>query len=143
VVLTGWNQLYGPKGFRLDAIWPATKVDVAGFDIYNRYSSTHHGRTITKPTDMRGAYFEPISAWAKKKGVAWGLAETGFNDRASKDYPRWLEQTYNDLVDTGGVAMSYFNTHLHSSTSWVITTEEKRAQFARAIKKTPTFPKLV
>jgi len=41
------------------------------------------------------------------------------------------------------VAMSYFNTHLHSASTWVITSEEKTNQFARAIKKTPTFPKVV
>jgi hypothetical protein len=142
VVLTGWNQLYGPSAYHLDAIWPNTKVDVAGFDIYNAYGLTIDGKLRTTLTDMRGAYFEPISAWAKSKGVAWGLAETGINDKAAADYPQLMAQTYADMVATGGVAFSYFNTNLNSASSWVITTANKRAQFASALKAAPMFPQV-
>jgi hypothetical protein len=143
VILTGWHQLYGPGKHSLDSIWPDTKVDVAGFDVYNQYGTTVRGRQVTKATDMRHAYFEPLSRWAKKKGVAWGISETGVSDAAAERYPLLLQQTYTDLVDTGGVAFAYFNTHLHSKSSWVITSQEKLAQYARTIKRSPTFPKIV
>jgi hypothetical protein len=142
VVLTGWNQLYGPDQYHLDAIWPNTKVDVAGFDIYNSYGLTINGKLRTVPTDLKGAYFEPIGAWAKSKGVAWGLAETAINDQAAADYPQLLGQTYADMVATGGVAFSYFNTTLNSASSWAITTAAKRAQFSSGIKSAPMFPQV-
>jgi hypothetical protein len=143
VILTGWHQLFGPDKHSLDSIWPDTKVDVAGFDIYNKYGTTPDGHKITTVTDMRATYFEPLSRWAKKKGVAWGLAETGVNDAASKRYPLLIQRTYADLVATGGVALSYFNTTLNSTSSWAITSSTKLDQFARTLKHSPTFPRKV
>jgi hypothetical protein len=142
IILTGWHQLYGDSQYSLDSLWPATTVDVAGFDVYNAYGLVKDGVLRLKPTDMRGAYFEPLSNWAESKGVAWGLAESGYTDRAAADYPSWLEDTYDDLVATGGVAFSYFNTSLNSQGSWVITSSSKTMQFSTAIKGTPQFPQL-
>jgi hypothetical protein len=144
IILTGWHQLYGESQYSLASLWPATTVDVAGFDVYNWYGTVKNGVPVLKPTDMRGAYFEPLSEWAASKGIAWGLAESGFTDRAAADYPSWLEETYDDLVATGGVAYAYFNTSLNSesSWSWVITSSSKTMQFSRAIQRTPQFPKL-
>jgi hypothetical protein len=143
VILTGWHQLYGPGRHSLDSVWPHTKVDVAGFDVYNSYGTTVDGHRVTKATDMRDAYFEPLSRWAKKKGVAWAIAETGVSDVAAKRYPQLLQQTYADLVATGGVAFTYFNTTLNSKGSWVITSQEKLDQYARTLKRSPRFPKIV
>jgi FlaG/FlaF family flagellin (archaellin) len=142
IILTGWHQLYGESQYSLASLWPATTVDVAGFDVYNAYGTVKDGVLRLKPTDMRGAYFEPLSQWAKSKGVAWGLAESGYTDRAAADYPSWLVDTYDDLVATGGVAYAYFNSSLNSQGSWVITTSSKTMQFSTAIKRTPQFPKL-
>jgi hypothetical protein len=143
VILTGWNQMYGPAEYHLDAIWPNTKVDVAGFDIYNFYATTNkEGTTFTKPSNLLGNYFQPISAWAKSKGIAWGLAETGINDKAAADNPGLIEKTYAEMVSTGGVAFSYFNTNLNSSSTWAITTAAKRDQFAAGIKSSPMFPQV-
>jgi hypothetical protein len=142
IILTGWHQLYGDSQYSLASLWPATTVDVAGFDVYNVYGMVKDGVLRLKPTDMRGAYFEPLSEWAESKGVAWGLAESGYTDRAAADYPTWLEDTYDDLVATGGVAFSYFNSPLNSTASWVITSSSKTVQFSTAIKRTPQFPKL-
>jgi hypothetical protein len=142
IILTGWHQLYGDSQYSLDSLWPATTVDVAGFDVYNAYGLVKDGVLRLKPTDMRGAYFEPLSNWAESKGVAWGLAESGYTDRAAADYPSWLEDTYDDLVATGGVAFSYFNTSLNSQGSWVITSSSKTMQFSTAINRTPQFPQL-
>jgi hypothetical protein len=143
VILTGWHQLFGPDQHSLDSIWPHTKVEVAGFDVYNQYGTTSKGHEITKLTDMRTTYFEPLSRWAKKKGVAWALAETGVSDVAAKRYPSLIQRTYADLVATGGVALSYFNTTLNSTSSWVITSRPKLDQYARTLKGSPTFPRKV
>jgi hypothetical protein len=142
IILTGWSQLYGDSQYSLANMWPATTVDLAGFDIYNAYGTAPNGEFRSKPTDMRETYFEPLSKWAKAKGVAWGLAESGYTDEASVKYPMWLKKTYDDLVTTGGVAFVYFNSPLNSTGSWVITSSTKTAQFSRAIKRTPVFPEL-
>ena len=142
VILTGWHQLYGPAEHSLQAIWPRTKVDVAGFDVYNQYGTVVKGRTLTRPTDMRGAYFEPLSRWARSTKVAWAVAETGFSDPASKRYPAWIEETFADVVGTGGVAMCYFNTTLNSKSSWAISSPAKERQYARALQRSSKFPRI-
>ncbi len=141
VVLTGWNQLYGPSQFRLDAIWPNTTVDIAGFDIYASYGTTKNGVLRLGDPSLNDTYFAPIAAWAKKKGVAWGLAETGLNDRASKDYPNWLRDTHRELDANGAIALSYFDTPLNSTENWQLSTATKRADFVNALKLSPSFPK--
>lgn len=145
VILTGYHELRGgdPR-YALDKIWPATAVDVVGFDIYNYYGTrTEEGKTVAEPSDLRRWYFEPIGRWAAAKGVAWGLAETGLNDQAAERYPRLLLDTYRAVVDNGGVAFTYFNSPYHSSSSWSITTRAKTDQFASVVQAAPTFPKFV
>ena len=37
IVLTGWNQFFGPSQYSLDSLWPKnTKIDLLGLDIYNQ-----------------------------------------------------------------------------------------------------------
>jgi hypothetical protein len=144
IILTGWHQISGEKEFALDALWPSTKVDVAGFDIYNFYKTTNSdGTYFTKPSDLRHKYFEPISKFVASKGAAWGLAETGYNDAAAQDLPNLMKETYDAMVDNHGVAFAYFNSPLNSSTSWVITTPAKLKQFSNLVKGSPMYPKLV
>lgn len=139
IILTGWDELYGDAQYRLGRIWPKnTKVDVAGFDVYNRYLVTSNGSTSTTAPDVRKRYFEPLAAWAEKKGVRWGLAETGISHPASERQPRWIEQAYRDVRATGGVAMAYFDSTLHSIARWDVSTATKKADFARALKLSPT-----
>lgn len=144
IILTGYHQIAGEKQYRLEALWPNTKVDVAGFDIYNFYKTTNkHGTHITKPSDLRRMYFEPISKFVASKGAAWGLAETGYNDAAAEDLPHLMKETYDAMVDNDGVAFSYFNSPLNSSSSWVITTRAKLTQFSNLVRGSPMYPKLV
>ena len=140
VILTGWDELYGNAQYRLDAIWPATKIDVAGFDVYNQYGVTRNGWTITKPTDMLGKYFKPLSAFAKAHNTAWGLAETGYSHKAAAQYPSWITNTYAELKSTGGVAFTYFNSTMHSVAPWDISTDVKRADFRRALQSSTVIP---
>lgn len=138
VILMGWHQLYGDAKFRFAAMWPKTTVDVAGFDIYDEYGLTKGGKTVTKHKDFRGRYFEPLQAWAKKTGVRWGLAETGFSASSLSNSPSIMGTTYRDLVATGGVAYSYFNTNLNASTDWRLNTTTRRAAFAAVHRTSAT-----
>lgn len=143
VIYTGYYQLYGPEKYSLASVWPNAKIDVVGFDVYNQYGMKKNGSMVTKATPMRTAYFEKFEKFAASKGVAWGLAETAISDPASEAHPTMLRDTYNDLVATHGVAMSYFNTHLHSKSSWSILTPGKTDQFGQVLRTSPMFPKLV
>ena len=141
VVLTGWHQFYGAAEFSLGKIWPRrVNVDVAGFDVYNSHGVVKDGKEM-KPTDMDGAYFAKIDAWADKQGVAWGLAETGFNDKAFKEDPNWVRRTHRQLEQRGGVAMAYFNTTLNSISSWSLGEGKKWESFRDATQGTPRLPR--
>lgn len=143
IVVTGWNQLYGPSRYSFDAIWPGDGlVDVIGVDVYLSYGVTKDGRTTTKFTDVDAAYFKPISAWAKSHGTHWGLAESGYTDAAVVDHPTWLHDSYTQLMNRNGVAFSYFNTTLNSAASWPVTSEAKKAAFAAVLKTSASLPPL-
>lgn len=143
IILTGWDELYGDPQYRLDRIWPKdTKVDIAGFDVYNRYLVTSNGSTMTKVPDLTERYFKPLSAWAKQHHVRWGLAETGYSHPASKELPHWIEETYQAVRATNGIAMAYFDSTLHSIARWDISTPSKKADYARALQLAPNLPEL-
>ncbi|CAM3364145.1 hypothetical protein NODU109028_13655 [Nocardioides dubius] len=139
VVLTGWHEFYGSSEFSLANIWPRVKVDVAGFDIYNSLGVVKNGKTL-KATDMDGAYFSKIQAWAKTKDVAWGLAETGYTDAAAKTDPDWIRRTQRQLEARDGVAMAYFNTTLNSIAPWQLGNTTKKEAYRAAQQGTPRLP---
>ncbi|WP_110181955.1 carbohydrate-binding protein CenC [Nocardioides solisilvae] len=143
VITTGWNQLYGPAEYRLESLWPRTTVDVAGFDVYNWHMTKRsNGTLVTKTEDMRTTYFDKFAAWAKANNTTWALAETGLTDEAHAADPAWIERTYQQLVETGGLAMTYFNTELNSyGNSYPITTPQKYAGFAAAQRNAPLLPR--
>jgi hypothetical protein len=142
-ILMGWHQISGEAQYSLPNIWPDTKIDVAGFDPYNWYGTAKSDGTIDmKAVDMKKAYFDPISTWAKSKGIAWAVAETGYTNTAAAADPTWLKRTYTGLVADGGVAMAYFNTSLNSEATWtwVLGSDAKKAAFADTIAGTPQLP---
>lgn len=140
VVLTGWHQFYGPDELRLSRVFPDGPVDVAGFDIYNKYGVVQDGRPNTDGTDLDADYFARIEEWAARRGVAWGLAETGYSDRAVSRYPDWIQQTYRALEQRGGVAYAYFDTTLNSVADWDLSDPAKRRDFEQALAASPRFP---
>lgn len=143
IILMGYHQIYGDPKFSLDAMWPGDGlVDVIGFDVYYFYGTVKNGVMSTKRTDLVTAYFKHFQAFAQRKNVKWGLAETGYTDKASVDDPTWLGRTYDGLVANGGVAFSYFNTSLNSSASWPLTTAAKKSAFSAVLKRSPTLPKI-
>ncbi|QYJ04214.1 hypothetical protein KUV85_00605 [Nocardioides panacisoli] len=140
VILTGWHQFYGKSSRSLKRIWPrGTKIDVAGFDIYNAHGLVKRGKRLG-PTDMDGDYFAKISRWAKRKGVRWGLAETGYTDYAARRTPQWIDRTHRRLVKRGGVAMSYFNSKLNSVAPWHLEMPVKEEAFTDALEGTARLP---
>lgn len=139
IILMGYHQFYGDSKYSLDSIWPKnTKVDIAGFDIYDEYGMTKKGTVTTKHKEFRTNYFEKIQAWAEPKGIAWGLAETGFSEASVKNTPTIMSNTYNDLLSTGGIAFAYFNTHLNSSLDWRLNTTARKNAFNAIHKDSAT-----
>lgn len=139
IVLTGYHQYYGAAQYSLESLWPKnTKIDMAGFDIYNQYGVVKDGQMNTKGTNMVTQYFSKLKAWTDQTGVPWGIAETGYTDKASEDDPQWVSRTYNELKQYGGKAWAYFNTNLNSIANWELSTQLKKSQYTAAIKGKPT-----
>lgn len=141
IVLTGWNQFFGASQYSLANLWPRnTKIDIAGFDLYNEYGVVKNGKTITTWPDFDRDYFAPIQAWAAQQGVAWGIAETAYTDQAHTRTPTWIKTTYDQMLARGGVAMTYFNTTLNAYGSWALTTDSKRAALATPLTRSAALP---
>ncbi len=140
VILMGWHELYGKASLSFDALWPNTKVDVAGFDIYNwQGTPDSNGNPRPKAIDMEGEYFTKLNSWAKSEGVRWGLAETGYTTwSANHGDKTWIQETYKLLKKHDGVAFSYFNTPLNSDADWTLSTASKVADFKAALRSAPT-----
>ena len=85
VILTGWNQLYGDRQYALDKLWPQdTKIDLVGFDVYNKYGVERPGRaTTSERTEFERGYFPKFRDFAG--GTTWpgASAETGHTDRSA------------------------------------------------------------
>lgn len=138
VILTGWNQLHGDRKYALDAIWPeGTTIDLVGFDVYETYGVAPGDTRSRDRRDFGGDYFAKFRRFAESRGVAWAIAETGHNDRSAEDDPEWLQRVYRTLTEYGGVALTYFNTTVNSSTSWRLT-GAKEQEFAAVLRTTPT-----
>ena len=95
---TGWHQFYGDGAVqpRRTSGPRATKIDVAGFDIYNQYGVVKDGKEHQGHRPRRSSTSK-IEPWAKQHGVAWGLAETGYTDKAARGDPQWIRRTYKQM----------------------------------------------
>jgi len=142
IILTGWHQVEGQGDtaqYGLDKLWPTgTKIDLVGFDIYNRYGTERSNRDA--PYDLGAEYFTPLAAWAKAHDVPWAIGETGYTDATAKADPKWLKRTYDQLVDLGGIAMSYFSSSLNATGDWLLDTDQREAQFISVLRGTPMLP---
>jgi hypothetical protein len=133
IILMGYHEFYGDKKYSLSAIWPKTKIDVAGFDLYEKYGV----KGITTWKNFNKDYFAPLQAWSKSTGVPWGLAETGFSDPAAKQDPNWMSKTYSSMKAYGGIAFAYFNTNLNSVANWELSNATKKNAFTAINKSAP------
>ena len=134
IILMGYHQLYGDAKYSLANTWPNTKIDVAGFDVYEKYAC----KGFTTWTNYDTGYFAKFESWANSKGVAWGLAETGYNDAAARASSTWMSRTYKSMVAHGGIAFSYFNTTLNSKQTWYLGLATKQSAFTALNKSAPT-----
>jgi hypothetical protein len=133
IILTGYNEFHGPAKYRMSKIWPNTKIDVAGFDIYEGYGV----QGSKKWKNFYRSYFLPIQKWARSAHTTWGLAETGYSNAAAKRQPRWMRKVYTQMVNHGGKAFSYFNTNLNSKADWRLGLATKQNAFTRLTKTAP------
>ena len=138
VILTGWNQMYGPPWLSLDAVWPRdTAVDLVGFDVYNDYGVVRDGKEDLSVTQLADEYFVPFQEFSRRYGVPWAVAETGITDAYAQRNPRWVQETYRQLIKHDGVALTYFNSRLNSTASWRLA-GAKEQDFADALANSPT-----
>ncbi|WP_370614020.1 hypothetical protein [Mumia sp. Pv 4-285] len=140
VILTGFHQVFGEtETYGLDKIWPRTTVDVAGFDVYNRYGVP--GSSTTSPADLTTQYFKPLGGWMKARKIAWGVAETGYTHQTAVEDPHWLLDTYHGLSMNGGIAMSYFDSRPASATGdWLLTDPVRGQQYLDILRGSPHIP---
>jgi len=139
MIVTGWNQFYGPSQYSMEAIWPGDGlVDVLGFDLYNTYGQVKDGVVSTETTDMGSRYFTLMQAFAAKHGVAWGLAEVAYTHASSDVDPQWMVRTYDQMAAAGGVAFAYFNTTLNNEVGdWPLAYGSKTPVFASILARSP------
>lgn len=144
VILTGYNQFYGPREFSLDALWPdGAPIRFLGLDVYQSFGAVNQrtGRMKGHWTNLEHAYFKRVQAFAAQKKVAWGLAETGITDRAWRERPEarhWFATTIQGIARHGGTFFSYFDSSQNSgSNTWPLHGSKKRA-FLDAVAHPPT-----
>jgi hypothetical protein len=122
IILIAWDTFdSGNASYSLDALWPGNMVDIMGFDAYNRYGDATH---IGKGWSEMDHYYDQIAPAAKKRGVDWAIAETGYTDAAAAKDPDWLVRAYDDMAnrtDLPGIGLSYFNSTANSSGSWPLS----------------------
>ncbi|WP_370618050.1 cellulase family glycosylhydrolase [Mumia qirimensis] len=142
IILTGWHQVEGQgdtASYGLDRIWPTgTKIDVVGFDVYNRFGTDRSNRDA--PYDLGKEFFEPLAKWSKANGIPWAIGETGYTDATAKADSDWLQKTYDQLVDLDGIAMSYFSSSLNATGDWLLDTSDRQDQFVDVLRGTPLLP---
>jgi hypothetical protein len=144
VVLTGYAQLYGPRQYSFDALWPTgAPVKFLGLDVYESFGAhKRSGGTKHHWTDLEKDYFVAAGRFARRKQVSWGLAETGLTDTAF-DTARgrlWFAATARGLARQGGSFMAYFDSRQNSgSNSWPLT-GAKREAFLRLLANPPLGP---
>jgi hypothetical protein len=88
---------------------------------------------------MKARFFDRIAPWAEAHDVAWGVAETGYRDVAAQDMPEWLSVTYDQMVDTGGVALTYWNSTLGADlqTDFSLGSPEEVRAFGETLRRSP------
>lgn len=138
IILTGYNQLYGPPKYSLSSLWPeSTRIDLVGFDVYDKYGVDKNGEERLKRTTFESSYFSKFRRFALDHDLAWGLAETGQSDQSAEVDPAWMRRTWNAMRAYDGVAFAYFNSTLNSVAPWDLR-GAKLERYADVLRTTPT-----
>jgi hypothetical protein len=141
IILTGWHQFYsGDPAYSLDALWPGDKaVDILGVDIYNWYGTVKNGKTSTSMSNFSTEYYAKLKAFsAEHGGVKWAVAESGYTDSAAAVDAAWLQRSYTQMRQAGGIAFAYFDSPLNSEPSWTwqLNSPQKIGAFKAALAGT-------
>nr|MDQ6935044.1 carbohydrate-binding protein CenC [Actinomycetota bacterium] len=136
VIYMGWHEVSGSSTFSLASIWPNAQIDLVGFDPYNWYGQTGNA-SPPRFNDLVDTYFKPLSAWAKRVGVPWGLAETGVSNEGEARDPSFISDEYLHLHQYGAVADSYFDSPHTVNVSFAISGGSKLADFGRMVRMAP------
>lgn len=135
VIYSGWNTFGGDTN-TLANKWPGdANIDVTAIDAYDDYGVQRSGGAGTKHLQIR-AYYVKLAAWAKAHGTAWAVAETGQSISSAKDDPQWLVNSYHDMQDLGGAALSYFDSNDNSVTDWRLNDKVKFNAFKSMLSET-------
>ncbi len=135
-ILIAWDSFNGPSQYQLNNVWPGDGlVDIAGWDVYNDYGTTRNGSShpMLDPTK----YFSQMSAFAAQHHTHWAIAETGYTSAAAGQNPKWLSDTYDNLVAHGGLALSYFDSSLNSIADWTLDDQVKLNDFTHLLHGSP------
>jgi hypothetical protein len=122
IILTAWDTFdSGNPAYSLNALWPGNMVSILGMDAYNRYGDANHP---DKGWTEMSHFYDDIAPAAKKLGVDWAIAETGYTDAAAAKDPDWLTRAYDDMAnrtDLPGLGLCYFNSSANSVGSWPLS----------------------
>lgn len=134
VSYTGYPELNDPE-FAFSRTFPAGPIKGLFVDLYQRYGTTDAGSKWTPIADQ----FAKVAAFAKSKGIPWGLTETGVTDEAMTARPNALADHIALARQNGAAMFLYFDSAINSKGSWPLngsTTAQKnkRAQFIAALK---------
>jgi hypothetical protein len=122
IILTAWDTFDSKNpAYSLDALWPGNMVSILGMDAYNRYGDSKHYGTGWSEMDH---YYDQIAPAAKRLGVDWAIAETGYTDSAAAKDADWLTRAFDDMAhrsDLPGIGLCYFDSSANSIGSWPLT----------------------
>jgi hypothetical protein len=122
IILTAYDTFdSGNAAYSLNSLWPGNMVDILGFDAYNRYGDDKHP---DKGWQEMSHFYDEIAPAAKKLGVDWAIAETGYTDAAAAKDPDWLTRAFDDMAnrtDLPGLGLCYFNSNANSNGTWPLT----------------------
>lgn len=134
VCMTGWHAFNEKPEFGFSRVVPVG-IDALWVDVYQRYGTTDAGLNWT-PIDN---YFGQVDAFAKSRGIPWGLAETGVTDEAMGERPNAEAQLIEQARAHDCFAFCHFDSDLNSKGSWRLdgtstVRRNKRAQFIAALQ---------
>jgi hypothetical protein len=122
IILTAWDTFDSKNpDYSLNSLWPGNMVSILGFDAYNRYGDANHPNNGWMEMSH---YYDEIAPAAKKLGVDWAIAETGYTDAAAAKDPDWLTRAYDDMAnrtDLPGLGLCYFDSTANSVGSWTLS----------------------
>jgi hypothetical protein len=135
VILMGYHSFPGLWGgnyprWSLENAVPSTReLDWVGLDVYE----DHEAPKTWRPFETK--YFAHMQKFAAKRGLEWGLSETGVTERAFAKRPTWFTDLAASVEKYDGSFVIYFNTDLNSIATWSMKPGDHRERaFGAALR---------